>query len=108
MELIDTPQNPCPPGANIVGLRAADGVQLRAAYWRPEGAPRGTVALLQGRAEFIEKYYEVIGEILARGFAVATFVWRGQGMSQRLLGDRAKGHVRRAVDYRAAQVPPGF
>jgi lysophospholipase len=100
MELIDTPQNPCPPGANIVGLRAADGVQLRAAYWRPEGIPRGTVALIQGRAEFIEKYYEVIGEILARGFAVAAFDWRGQGMSQRLLGDRRKGHVRRASDYR--------
>ena len=99
MELIDTPQNPCPPGANIVGLRAADGVQLRAAYWRPQGTPRGTVALIQGRAEFIEKYYEVIGEILARGFAVAAFDWRGQGLSQRLLGDRRKGHVRRATDY---------
>jgi len=100
MELIDTPQNPCPPGANIVGLRAADGVQLRAAYWRPEGIPRGTVALIQGRAEFIEKYYEVVGEILARGFAVAAFDWRGQGLSQRLLGDRRKGHVWRASDYR--------
>ena len=100
MELIDTPQNPCPPGANIVGLRAADGVQLRAAYWRPEGIPRGTVALIQGRAEFIEKYYEVIGEILARGFAVAAFDWRGQGLSQRLLSERRKGHVRRASDYR--------
>ena len=100
MELIDTPANPCPPGANIVGLRARDGVQLRAAWWRPEGVPRGTVALFQGRAEFIEKYYEVIGELLERGFVVAAFDWRGQGLSQRLLGDRAKGHVRRSTDYR--------
>ncbi|MCI4679224.1 alpha/beta hydrolase [Rhodoblastus acidophilus] len=100
MELIDTPANRCPPGANIVGLRASDGVELRAAYWRPEGFPRGTVALVQGRAEFIEKYFETIGELLARGFAVATFDWRGQGLSQRLLRNRAKGHVRRSTDYR--------
>ncbi len=100
MELIDTPANPCPPGANIVGLRARDGLQLRAAYWRPEGIPRGTVALVQGRAEFIEKYYEVISELLARGFVVAAFDWRGQGLSQRLLRDRAKGHVGRSTDYR--------
>ena len=100
MELIDTPFNPRPPGGNFVGLRAADGVRLRAAVWRPHGTPRGTVALFQGRAEYIEKYYEVIGELLARDFAVATFDWRGQGLSQRLLRDRHKGHVPRATDYR--------
>ena len=94
------PANPCPPGANIVGLRTRDGVQLRAAYWRPEGVPRGTVALLQGRAEFIEKYFEIIGELLSRGFVVAAFDWRGQGLSQRLLRKRAKGHVRHSTDYR--------
>jgi lysophospholipase len=100
MELIDTPANRCPPGANIVGLRAADGAQLRAAYWRPEGPPRGTVALIQGRAEFIEKYFEIVGELLQRGFVVAAFDWRGQGLSQRLAGNRAKGHLRRSTDYR--------
>ncbi len=73
MELIDTPANPCPPGAQIVGLRTSDGLNLRAAYWRPEGIPRGTVAVIQGRAEFIEKYFEVIGELLSRGFVVASF-----------------------------------
>ncbi len=62
----------------------SDGAQLRAAFWRPEGVPRGTVALVQGRAEFIEKYYEVVGELLERGFVVASFDWRGQGLSQRL------------------------
>jgi lysophospholipase len=100
MELIDTPFNPCPPGGNVIGLRAADGVRLRAVVWRPQGTPRGTIALIQGRAEFIEKYHEVVGELLARGFVVAAFDWRGQGLSQRLLGDGDKGHVRRATDYR--------
>ena len=55
---------------------------------------------MQGRAEFIEKYFEVIGELLSRGFVVATFDWRGQGLSDRLLGNRARGHVRRSTDYR--------
>jgi len=100
MELIDTPANPCPPGVKVVGLRARDGVELRAAVWRPEGFQRGTVALVQGRAEFIEKYYEVIGELLARGFVVAAFDWRGQGLSQRLLRNRARGHLRRSTDFR--------
>ena len=100
MELIDTPANPCPPGAHILGLRTGDGLNLRAAYWRPEGVPRGTVAVIHGRAEFIEKYFEVIAELLARGFVVASFDWRGQGLSDRLLANRARGHVRRSTDYR--------
>lgn len=100
MELIDTPANPCPPGARLLTLRASDGVELRAALWRPDGVPRGTVALLQGRAEFIEKYYEIVSDLLSRGFVVAAFDWRGQGLSQRLLRNRAKGHVRRSTDYR--------
>jgi len=100
MELIDISANPCPPGGNIVGLRAADGVELRAAFWRPEGVPRGTVALVHGRAEFIEKYFETIDELLGRGFAVATFDWRGQGLSQRLLRNKAKGHLRRVSEFR--------
>jgi lysophospholipase len=100
MELIDTPANPCPPGACLVGLKTRDGVNLRAAYWRPERAPRGTVAIVQGRSEFIEKYFEVIGELLARDYFVVAFDWRGQGLSPRLLRNPAKGHVRRSTDYR--------
>jgi len=51
------------------------------------------VCIFQGRAEFIEKYYEVVRDLRARGFAVATFDWRGQGLSQRALKDPRKGHV---------------
>jgi lysophospholipase len=100
MELIETPANPAPPGAQVVGLRARDGAALRCAYWRPAGPPRGSVALIQGRAEFIEKYFEVVGELLSRGFVVAAFDWRGQGLSQRLLRNGSKGHVGSSTDYR--------
>ncbi|MDE2495302.1 MAG: alpha/beta hydrolase [Alphaproteobacteria bacterium] len=49
--------------------------------------------LLHGQTEFIEKYVEVIGELNARGFTVATFDWRGQGGSARLLDNPLKAHI---------------
>ena len=71
----------------------------------PPGPPQGTVCILQGRAEFIEKYFETVGDLLLRGFAVATFDWRGQGLSARRLGNPRKGHVRRFDDYRTTSTP---
>jgi lysophospholipase len=74
-------------------LTAEDGARLRAAFWPARGEPVGTVAILPGRAEFIEKYYECVGELLGRGFAVAALDWRGQGGSIREISDPRKGHV---------------
>ncbi|NNM74303.1 alpha/beta fold hydrolase [Enterovirga aerilata] len=94
MRLVETPDNPAPPGGVAVPVKTEDGVTLRAAYWPARVAhPRGTVLILHGRAEFIEKYFEVTGELLDRGFAVATFDWRGQGSSGRSVRDGRKGHV---------------
>ena len=92
MKLRQTPTNPCPPGAICGPLVAADGARLRMARWTPEGA-RGTIVILGGRAEYIEKYYETIGDLLGMGFAVATMDWRGQGGSERQLADPMKGHI---------------
>jgi lysophospholipase len=71
------------------------GAHLRTGVFPPPpGAPeRGVCVLLHGQTEFIEKYGEVIGELQARGFIVATFDWRGQGMSSRALADRRKSHI---------------
>jgi lysophospholipase len=101
LQLLATPDNPVPPHPHLVEVKTRDGVGLRAAYWIPEGGSRkGTVCVIQGRAEFIEKYYEVVGELLDRGFAVVTFDWRGQGLSGRQVKNARKGHVRRFADYR--------
>ena len=101
MQLYDHPENPTPSGSTLVSVKTEDGLTLRAAYWMPEtGDPKGTVCLLQGRAEFIEKYFEVIGELRLRGFAVVAFDWRGQGFSSRQVKNPRKGHVRRFADYR--------
>jgi lysophospholipase len=49
---------------------------------------------LNGRADFLERYFETMGGMQARGFNVAGMDWRGQGGSQRLLADPHRGHVR--------------
>jgi lysophospholipase len=84
-------------------LATPDGVNLRVAFWNArlsEGEQaRGTVFVLQGRAEFMEKFNEVFEDVLSRGYAIATLDWRGQGGSSRLLGNRRKGHVEDFTDY---------
>jgi lysophospholipase len=99
--LRDTPDNPVPPGGTLVAVGTRDDCTLRAAIWRPTTRTcRGTVTLLQGRAEFIEKYYETVRDLLGRGFAVVAFDWRGQGESDRRVDDPHKGHVARFDEYR--------
>ncbi len=93
MPLVVTPENPAPPGAIVESLRAVDGLTLRAVRWTPSGSVRGTVALFTGKSEFIEKYFETIGQLLDRGFAVAALDWRGQGGSARQLKNPRKGHI---------------
>ena len=84
----------------LATLVARDGLPLRTAVWpTPPGGARGSVVLLQGRAEFIEKYGETVGDLTARGFAVYTLDWRGQGRSGRVLQDARKGHVVSYDDY---------
>lgn len=91
--------NPEPDGTVMALFAASDGVQLRGGFWPAHYASRGTLVVLQGRSETVEKYFETIGEWRARGFAVFTFDWRGQGGSQRLLADPRKGHVAHFSDY---------
>jgi alpha-beta hydrolase superfamily lysophospholipase len=91
--LVAAPGAPVPPGGEAGWFAGADGARLRAALFTPAGPARGSVVLSGGRTEPIEKYFEVIGELLARGFVVLAHDWRGQGLSQRYLPDRLKGHA---------------
>jgi lysophospholipase len=60
---------------------------------------KGTVIVLPGRNESIEKYFETARNLSERGFTTAIFDWRGQGGSERLLRDPQRGHVRDFGDY---------
>jgi len=95
MQLVSLAKNPVPSGGTVGAFKGYDGAELRYARWDATRLPRrGTVCLFGGRAEFIEKYFEVIADLRRRGFAVATMDWRGQGGSQRMLSNPRKGHVR--------------
>ena len=80
-------------------LICTDGLRIRAAVWGAETATKGTIVLFPGRTEFIEKYGMTAAAFAARGYATLVVDWRGQGLSDRLLDDRALGHVGAFADY---------
>lgn len=97
--LVSIAEAPVPETGTAEWFRGAGDARLRAAIFSPPGAPRGSVVLSGGRTEPIEKYFEVVRELQARGFVVLAHDWRGQGLSHRLLGDRLKGHARGFADF---------
>lgn len=100
MDLVSTSKNPIPIGATSGYLDIRKGVRIRYASWQSALRERcGTVCIFPGRNEFIEKYFEVVGELRRRGFAVAVLDWRGQGGSSRLTRSAMKGHVAKFTDY---------
>ena len=95
----------------------ADGWPLRTMSWK--GGTRGSILFLNGRGDFIEKYAEAYHDWRARGFGLASFDWRGQGGSGRLLADPHKGHAadfapwlsdlgEQVAWFRATQTAPHF
>ncbi|WP_084397684.1 alpha/beta fold hydrolase [Henriciella aquimarina] len=102
-QFVQVPGNPPPDGARIIWFEGIAGRRLRACMApSPRETPRGTVIVCPGRTEFIEKYFEVARELQDRGFAVVILDWPGQGLSERLLEDRAKGHIDRFETFMGA------
>jgi lysophospholipase len=99
MKLVSIPANPVPEGAVTGMLKTADGAQVRFARFAPPPGRRGTVCIFPGRTEWIEKYFETVRDLRSRGFAATVLDWRGQGLSQRALGDRYKGYVRNFSEF---------
>lgn len=99
--LISIPELPVPKGGKAEWFSGEDGARLRAALYPAKGKARGSVVVSPGRVEPIEKYHEVVGELQARGFVVLVHDWRGQGLSDRMLADRLKGHAKGAELFRS-------
>jgi len=78
-------------------MTANDGTRLRRVIWGD--GQRGHVLLLPGRTEYIEKYGRVARDLAARGFAVVSIDWRGQGLSDHVDGRRDIGHVDDFAEY---------
>ena len=97
--LVSIPEAHVPDGGTAEWFSGAGAVPLRAASFFPGGQARGSVVVSPGRTEPIEKYFEVVEELLARGFAVLVHDWRGQGLSHRALPDKLKGHASGFTDF---------
>ncbi len=78
-----------PAGLNWGTFRNAAGAKMRFAFAPPPaGTPvKGHIVMLPGFRETIEKYFEAMHDLHARGYAVWMMDWRGQGGSQRYLPD---------------------
>ena len=86
-----------PPGGRAVWLTASDGVRIRAGHW--PGGSRGTVVIVPGRTECIEKYGLVAADMVAVGYHAVVIDVRGQGLAARLVADPMVGHVGDFMDY---------
>ncbi len=91
---VEVKGNGAPPGGAVLWFDGLGGARLRAAHWlEPGTGVAGTVFVMPGKGEYIEKYFEVIGELLARGFGVVALDWRGQGLSHRDIDHALKAHI---------------
>jgi len=80
-------------------LRAADGVRIRIARWPAPPGGAGTVLILPGRTEYVEKYGLVAADLARAGWGAVAVDWRGQGLADRALPDSLTGHVGDFAEY---------
>jgi lysophospholipase len=100
MQLYETADNRVPKGTEVYAAHTRNNLRIRAMTAPPlTGDSKGTVVILNGRADFVERYFETMGDLQRRGYHVAGFDWRGQGGSQRLLKDHLRGHIRSYREY---------
>lgn len=85
-----------PEGWREHGFKTASGHSIRYGSVYPSKSvtpfPKALIVALEGRTEFIEKYYETAHDMVARGYAFWVMDWVGQGKSGRLLKDRHRDH----------------
>jgi len=79
-------------------VTTVDGIRTRIGHW-PADNTKGTVLIFPGRTEYVEKYGRSAKDLAARGYCSVTIDWRGQGIADRLLENRAIGHVDVFEDY---------
>ena len=79
-------------------IHTRDKRRCRLGLWRA-ATPKGTIIIFPGRTEYIEKYASIAADFVARDYNTVTIDWRGQGLADRALPDRLKGHVADFAEY---------
>jgi alpha-beta hydrolase superfamily lysophospholipase len=75
-------------------FKASDGTSIYWKAWLPEGTPKAVVHLIHGFAEHIERYGNVVNELVPAGYAVFGNDHRGHGKSQ-----GRRGHVKSFQEF---------
>jgi lysophospholipase len=88
-----------PSGARALWATPSDGARVRVGFWPAPRAAKGTVFLLPGRSEYLEKYGRTAAELAERGYAMVSIDWRGQGLASRALPDPMTGHIGDFAEY---------
>jgi lysophospholipase len=91
------------------------GHTIRYGVAQPVGESKGTIVLVHGFRETTEKYFEVIHDMIDRGFTVWSMDWHGQGGSDRFLPDHPQRmysegydeHVETLHQFATTVVKPG-
>lgn len=87
--------NPAPQGGAVGYATGRGGVRLRIGVYGAQGKVRGTVLVMTGYSECLEKYFETLRDLQAEGFATVLMEWRGHGLSARALARTpARLHIR--------------
>jgi alpha-beta hydrolase superfamily lysophospholipase len=71
------------------------GVELVYQAWRPEGNPRGVLAIVHGLGDHSGRFDNLVTPLVEHGFAATAFDLRGFGRSP-----GRKGHIHRWEEYR--------
>ncbi len=71
-----------------------DGTTLYWKAWLPDGTPKAVIHLIHGYAEHIDRYGNVVNELVPAGYAVFGNDHRGHGRSQ-----GRRGHVKSFQDF---------
>ena len=80
-----------PAAMRVEMVAMADGWPVRRVALPP--GPRGSLFVVNGRGDFVEKFAESFHDWGDAGWGVVAFDHRGQGGSGRFLADRQKGHA---------------
>ncbi len=87
--MTDQPTHPLrePDGFQWGSFTNAKGADIRYGHVKADGESKGTIVMLPGFRESIEKYFETVQDMKSQGYDVWLMDWRGQGGSQRYLQD---------------------
>ena len=86
-----------PEGVECLWLHTKDGTRIRLAIWG--AGKKGTIFLMPGRTEYIEKYGKSVHNYIDAGYSVVVIDWRGQGLADRDTPLHGVGHVDNFVQF---------